>query len=146
MIALDLDHPVFDRAAGTAFLLKLLGKLLQGICVQGQAGNQRHSAALAPFGFPADSDDTVAFGCAFIATAGTVPGRMPASGAETPPVGRINQPALFIFLFSHNDYPSESTVPQEYLNRSLLNLRFPPKFGPDPGRLAVFIGFPLPPA
>jgi hypothetical protein len=61
MVSLDFDNAVFDRSAGAAFLFQSRCKFLESGFIQSNSRNDRHSFSLSAFGFPADTDDAVAF-------------------------------------------------------------------------------------
>ncbi len=59
MIALDLDDPVFDRPAGTAFLLELFGQFFEVLRWQSKPCDEGYPLAFASLGLFAYPDYTV---------------------------------------------------------------------------------------
>jgi hypothetical protein len=59
MLALNLDLPVFYRAAGAALFLELAGNFFEIIFGAGQSAYYSNAGTFATFGFSPDSDYTV---------------------------------------------------------------------------------------
>ena len=59
MVALDLDHPIPDGAAGAEALLELLGQRSETALVEREARDQRDALPFAALGFPVDPDDAI---------------------------------------------------------------------------------------
>src|SRR5215831_9208930 len=60
MLALNLDHVPFDRAARSAPLFQLRGKFFKLGRDDRQSGDQRHALARPPFRFATDAHDAIA--------------------------------------------------------------------------------------
>ena len=92
MVALDLDHAFFERAAGTAAALERTGQLLEFSFSEGNAGYGRYRLAAPPFAFPANTSDAITRGNQqLLADAGVQ--RLAAIWAVAPRIGGKDQTA-----------------------------------------------------
>jgi len=103
MVALDFNNAVFDRSAGAAFLFQASRKFFESGFVQPNSRNDRHSFSLPAFGFPADTDDAIAFERCRRLPAHAL-GRGPAAGRAHPAVfrGKDNCAGLIVFQFFYS--------------------------------------------
>jgi len=101
VFALNLNHALFDRAAGTAASFQLLGQLLQALEILGNACNQSNALALAPLGLSADAHHTIA-GRDRTRTATHTLGHRPTTARTHAPLpGRVYQALIGISFWDH---------------------------------------------
>jgi hypothetical protein len=101
MVALDLYDTVFDGAAGTAFLLKFLGKGFKSVVGEGQAGDDGYTFAFTAFSFTADTDVSVAFGRVFLYGTDTIACGFTAFGAHFAGCCGIDDTGITVIVFFH---------------------------------------------
>jgi hypothetical protein len=100
MVALDFDNAVFDRSPSAAFLFQGRCKFFEAGFVQSNPRNDRHSFSFPAFGFPADTDDAVAFERCRRLSAHAL-GDRPAAGRAHPSMLRRknNSAGIVVFQF-----------------------------------------------
>ncbi len=82
MVALNFNHAVFNRAAGTACLFELFGEFPEIIVLQRNSGDHSNSLPPTSFRFPPKPYDAVAFWNRFLLPAEALCNGLAASGAH----------------------------------------------------------------
>ncbi len=90
VIALDLDHPILDRAARAASGLELLAQHDERAGVQQHAFDHGHRLATATLGFARHAHRAIALRHGLL-TAGALGHRLPAARAHAAQLGGIHQ-------------------------------------------------------
>jgi len=101
MLALNLDHTLFDSTARTAASFQLLGQLLQALEILRNACNQRNALALASLGLSTDAHHTVTWGDRVRAATHTLDHRPTTAWTHAPLAGRVHQALIGIAFWDH---------------------------------------------
>ena len=94
VLALDLDHPIFDGAACAAFLFQLRRQVAELIRCQRKPGDHCYAAAFPALGLPPDPDNAVTLAGSRFLRAGAGGGWPIAAGTHPAMLGGIDQTGL----------------------------------------------------